>query len=399
MTPVRPLFRDGAILGADDLTALEQLDRDRDARHARHLHTPGIATGLELATTEATTETGARYIDVTLQAGYAVDGNGRELVVGTAMPVSPDRFAGDNPNLVQDTSLDPKKGRITVWYPVFVHGLDSPLDVVSGQLGCDSASGPERMAEDVEIEFGRPGGASDPQVLPAPDAGPGDGGWRVLVGFVRLDMDSGHFVEVGTTADGVSVASAGVHAGLVAGEDGRIELRTEAAGVAGTPTIVLDAKDGGSLVFGRRKGTGEVSPLLKVDAAGNLTASGTLKGGQTSGTLLMVSGAASDGTVLPLPAGVDPAAVASGAVALSAMLTPRYPDKPPGPTLGEAAAGPVTPNPARRYLPVECRIDEHRRVHCHGTWFDAYLGTKTHVDVSSACDYILLASVPAGGAS
>ena len=39
MSPTRPLFLDGAILGAADLTALEQLDRDRDARASRHLHT------------------------------------------------------------------------------------------------------------------------------------------------------------------------------------------------------------------------------------------------------------------------------------------------------------------------------------------------------------------------
>ena len=89
MSPVRPVFSDGAILGAADLTALGQLDRDRDARHARHLHTPGVAAGLELTDARAgQRRRRRRYVDVTLQPGYAIDGTGRELVVATALPVS-----------------------------------------------------------------------------------------------------------------------------------------------------------------------------------------------------------------------------------------------------------------------------------------------------------------------
>ena len=56
----RPQFHDGAILAAADLSALEETGRDRDARHARHLHTPGVAAGLELRTEAGTPPAASR---------------------------------------------------------------------------------------------------------------------------------------------------------------------------------------------------------------------------------------------------------------------------------------------------------------------------------------------------
>ena len=95
----RPVFVDGAILAAADLSALEATARDRDARHARHLHTPGVAAGLELRQRSRERPPASRaYVDVTLTAGYAVDGTGRELVLAADEQLSPDRFLGDNPN-------------------------------------------------------------------------------------------------------------------------------------------------------------------------------------------------------------------------------------------------------------------------------------------------------------
>jgi hypothetical protein len=380
MTPVRPVFSDGAILGAADLEALGQLDRDRDARHARHLHTPGVAAGLELTPEKRATAAGAAYVEVTLQPGYAVDGTGRELVMATRLPVSPDQFTGDTPNPVKQPGSD-----ITVWYPVFVRGVDASLTATNGQPGCQAGSGTSRIAEDVEIEFGRPGDASAEQPVPAPDAGPGDGSWRVLVGFVRLDTTIDRFVAVTATADGVRVPTAGARAGLVAGQNGRIEVRPRTAAAAGVPAVVLDDKDGGSLVFGLHTGTGAVAPLMSVDVAGNLLVTGTVGGAQTSDSVLVASGSAFDGTVLPLPAGADPAAIASGAVQLSVLVSPRHPD--------------VTspPNPGDRFVSAECRVDEELRVHCWGTWFPPG-GAGPTTDGSSACDYLVLLSVPKGGA-
>jgi hypothetical protein len=381
MSPVRPVFSEGAILGASDLTALAQLDGDRDARHARHLHAPGIASGLEL-TPEENDRGGVPYVDVTLQPGYAIDGNGRELVLATALPVSAMRFTADIPNPVMSEE-DPE---LTVWYPVFISGLDAPVLSTNGQIGCQSAAGPTRIAEDVEIEFGRPGDATAEQPAPAPDAGPGDGTWRVLVGFVQLHTTLKEFVAVSTDADGVRVPTAGARAGLVAGQRGRVEVRARPTTAAGVPAVVVDADDdGGSLVFGLHDGSGAVSTLMKVDASGNLEVSGTLKGVQTSGSVLLSSGTAFDGTILPLPAGADPDAIEAGDVELSVLLTPRHP---------QVDTAPVG---TTRFLSAECRVDDERRVHCWGSWFDPG-GAAALVDRSSACDYVMLVTVPQAGA-
>jgi hypothetical protein len=370
MSPTRPLFIDGAILGAGDLTALEQIDRDRDARATRHLHTPGVGAGLELQKTTPPGQTG--FVEVTLQPGYAIDGTGRELVVSTALPVSADQFTGDIPNPVTQQG-----SAITVWYPVFIHGLDAPIVATNGKTGCEGGGGPTRMAEDVEVEFGRPGDATLEQTAPAVDAGPGTGTWRVLVGFVQLDTATNRFHDAGTSADGVVAPTAGVRAGLVAGQAGRVEIRPQPTAASNVPAVVVD---GDQLLFGLHTGTGTVDPLMSVDTAGNLTVKGNLAGKQTSGTVRLVSGTASDGVVLPLPAGTDQQAVDDGTLEVSVLLTPRYPDPP---QLGD------------RFIPAECRVDSDRRVHCWGTRFVP--GGAWQGEVPLSCDYLVLVSVAQGG--
>ena len=379
MRPVRPLFSDGAILAAADLTALGGLDRDRDARHARHLHTPGVSAGLELRATEQQTPAGVPFVEVTLQTGHAIDASGRELVVAEPLPVSAVRFVSENPSPRLQLG-----STITVWYPVFLHGLDAPVVATSGRIGCQAGEGPTRISEDVEVEFGRPGDAGVEDPVPAPDAGPGDGSARVLVGFVQLDTGIDQFVAVAPEAEGVRVATAGARAGLVAGQAGRVEVRSRPTAAGGVPAVVLDAADGGSLVFGLHNGTGAVSPLMTVDASGNLTVTGTLHGAQQPGEVLVSSGVAFDGTVLPLPAGADAAVIASGAAHLAVIVTPRHPDP------ASAPAG------TRRFVPAECRVDDERRVHCWGTWFEPGTAPAPSVDASGACDYLVLVSVGGG---
>lgn len=380
MTPVRPVFNDGAILGADDLNALATSDRGRDARHSRHLHTPGIGAGLAFAKEERE-RNGVPYLEITLEPGYAVDGTGRELVVSQRLPVSPDRFLGDNPN----PAKDPTDANLTLWHPVFVRGLDATSAAsTNGLTGCQAAGGPDRVAEEVEIEFGRPGDAGADQPVPAPDAGPGTGAWRVLVGFVRLNGTLGEFVDAEPTADGVRVERAGARAGLIAGYDGRVEVRARPAADSGVPAVVIDAADGGSLLFGLHTGSGSVEQLMGVDAAGNLTVKGTVKSVLQSGSVRVVAGTAFDGTVLPLPEGIAADAVDTGAVDVAVHVTPRFPEP--------AAA----PSPGQVFLPAECRVDDDRRVHCFGRWF--LPGTAGTDDRSAACDYLLVVTVPEGGA-
>jgi hypothetical protein len=361
MSPTRPVFSDGAILGAADLTALAQLDRDRDARASRHLHTPGIGAGLGLETEERVLGT-TPYVEVTLRPGWAIDGSGREVVVAAAMPVSVDRFTGDNPDAP------------TGWYPVFVHGLDTPVAATNGQSGCQGGGGPTRIAEDVDIEFGRTGDAGVEQPAPTPDAGPGDGSWRVLVGFVSFDTTIDRFVAVATEADRIRVAPAGVRAGLVAGQMGRVEVRPRPELLAGLPAVVVDEAKGGSLIFGLHTGTGAVKELMSVDGGGNLTVAGTISGEQTAGTVYVVSGSAFDGTVLPLPAGVTQAALDSDTRDVAVIVTPRVP----------------LPSGNKRFVSGECRVDEERRLHCWGSTFEP--GGQFE-DAPSACDFIVLVSV------
>ena len=377
MSPTRPVFSDGAILGAADLTALGGLDRDRDARASRHLHTPGVASGLNLKPEDRTTDAGDPFVEVTVQPGYAIDGTGRELVLGAALPVSADQFTGDIPNPVKQEG-----STRTVWYPVFVHALDAPVASSNGAMGCQTASGPNRIDEDVAVEFGRPGDATAEQPVPPPDAGPGDGSWRVLVGFVQLETAIGRFVDTAATADGVRVPTAGVRAELVAGQTGRVEIRPEPNAVSGVPAAVVDSGEGGSFTFGLHSGTGGLKPLLSVDSSGNVVAQGTLKGVQTAGSVQVIAGTAFDGTVLPLPPGVDQAAVDSGGLEVSVLVTPRLPD--PG-------------SVAQRFIPAVCRVDGDRRVHCWGTRFTPG-GTAAGTDLPASCDYVVLVSVAEGGA-
>ena len=319
MTTTRPTFLDGAILAAADLGSLETTGRDRDARHARNLHTPGVCAGMALEKKDAKTVDGRDYVDVTLGLGYAVDGTGRELVVANEVQLSPDRFFDDNPN----PPLEPGE-TFSVWHPVFVRGFDQPLAGSPAQGQCANGPGRGGVEELLEVEFGRPGDSDRDQPLPAPDTGPGSGAWRVLVGFVRYDPGIRRFTAVGSTADGVTVSRAGAAASLVAGA-GRVELRTRSTADAGVPVVLLDSVPAASLTFGTHDGTGGVAPLLSVDASGNVTASGTLRGVQTVGSLRVLSGTASDGTVLPLPDGVDQAAVDSGALVVSVVVSPHLP--------------------------------------------------------------------------
>ena len=375
----RPQFHDGAILAAADLSALDQTGRDRDARHARHLHSPGVATGLELRTEPRNTTGGQAYVDVTLTAGYAIDGTGRELVLGADQPLSPDRFLGDNPN----PRLAPGE-TVSVWHPVFIRGLDSPIAGASSGSRCSGTAGTDGVEEIVEVEFGRPGDTDADQPQPGPAEGPGDGAWRVLVGFVRFDTAIGRFSAVGTSADGVSVTGAGARASLVTSPGGRVEIRSGASPAPGTPALVLGSQPGASLTFGTHDGAGSLAALLSVDSSGNVTAKGTLSGVQTAGSVRLVAGTAFDGTVLPLPAGVDQATIDSGGLEVSILVTPRFPDP--------AAA----PNPGQLFLPVRCGVDADRRVSCEGTWFQP--GIAGVDDEAAACDFLVLVSVPGSGA-
>lgn len=378
MTALRPVFVDGEVLAAADLTSMETIARDREARHARHLHTPGVASGLKLLAEERQTTAGETYVDVRLSAGYAIDGTGRELVLAAEEQLSPDRFLSDNPNPV----LEPGQ-HVSVWHPVFVRGIDAAVTGPAQRRTCTGGGGSSTVEELVEVEFGRPGDSDRDQSQPAPDEGPGDGAWRILVGFVKLDVAISRFVDTGDTADGLTVTGAGARAAVVAAPGDRVELRAGGVPARAVPALVVDAVAGG-LTFGTHDGSGAVTPLLEVDSAGNLTAKGVVKGAQTAGSVRVAAGTATDGTVLALPAGVDPATIDLGGLDVSVLLSPRLP--------------PVShaPNATSFFVPTVCEYDPADfRVTCRGRWIDAALDTRPN-EVPMSCDYLVLVSVKDG---
>ena len=152
--------------------------------------------------------------------------------------------------------------------------------------------------------------------------------------------------------------------------------------MSGTPALVVGSEPDASLTFGTHNGSGTIAPLLSVDSSGNVTAKGTLSGVQTAGSVRLVAGTAFDGTVLPLPAGVDQATIDSGGLELSILVTPHLPD------LASA------PNAGQMFLPTRCEVDADRRVACEGTWFTP--GSAAADDEAAACDFLVLVSVPGG---
>jgi hypothetical protein len=134
--------------------------------------------------------------------------------------------------------------------------------------------------------------------------------------------------------------------------------------------MVIDEADGGKLEFGLQDARGKVTPVLTVTAAGDVTAAGTLKGALTAG-VLVESGIATDGVLLPLPKGITQKQVDDGQVVLHIHVTPRYDG------LGTPA------------VPAVCVV-EGQRLRCR------LVDTALPNTVPGRCDYTVLAFVPPG---
>ncbi|WP_043622480.1 hypothetical protein [Nonomuraea candida] len=367
--PLRPAFHEGQVLAAADLAATVEHARAAAARHARYLHDWGIAEGLGL-TTESRTDpvTGARYVEVTLAPGLAIDGTGREIVVDAPVVLSEADFAEVN-----------GAERTTQPFPVFLTAVDRP-QAATGPGSCSGAAGATRVAETYQILFGRLGD----ERLVADQRPPGAGGppagpparWLVLLGFVQ--WTDGHFTGAPPSARGVSPRYAGVRADTVAARSGTLSLRTQTAVQEGRPALVLSGEDPPSLVFGLYQGNGSVSPLMTVAGNGNLTIAGSLSGRVSAGSVLAASGTATDGMLLPLPAGVAPEEVADGRVALHVYVTPRVP-----------------PFAAGLGVPAEATVDGERRVRCRMRFYDPVGNPAEVVDLPGAVDFLVLATVAA----
>lgn len=399
----RPVFFEGQVLAAADLEAAVEHGRGEAARDRRYLHTPGIATGLLLTGQERETAGASpkKYQEVTLGAGVAIDGTGRQVVLAVD-------------TRLDETAFDEQRVQVNdanAWYPVFLRGRDERAPAPSLSPGSCATSGTSRVTEVAEISFGHPGQELDVDSggTPLPADGPGDpNGSLILVGFVQWDKTLPRFKKVALEHDGVSPHYAGVLADEVVSRSGTLALRSSAG--ANKAALVLDEADGGELRFGSQNAAGLVTPVLTVTAKGDVIAAGSFSSGLASGTLVE-SGIVSDGLLVPLPAGVTEDQVASGQVKLHVHLTPRY-----------QGLHPALPSTDFVLLPAECRA-EGRRVLCRFRWLKlglpaiplgsiAVTGAAqtvnlppvsmqafTVIDFPGFCDYTVLAyAAPAAGA-
>ncbi|MEU0791160.1 hypothetical protein ABZ342_13920 [Amycolatopsis sp. NPDC005961] len=367
--PLRPEFHEGQVLAAADLAATVAYARAAAVRHARLAHEWGIADGLALTTENRTDPaSGARFVEVSVQAGLAVDGTGREIVVPAPVVLSEADFE----------AVNGADGPTSEPYPVFLTAADR-AQAASGPASCAGSAGPARVEESFQILFRRLGDErlvadqQPPAVNAAPAAPPVP--WLVLLGFVQ--WTGGHFTAAVPEARNVGVRFAGVRADTVSARSGSLSLRTRPQPGEGEPALVLSGSDTPKLVYGLYKGTGDVEPLMTVEPNGNLTIAGSFSGRISAGSVLATSGSATDGMVLPLPGGVTPEEVADGRVSLHVYVTPRIPPSESGLT-----------------VPAEATVDGDRRVRCRLRSYDPGAGPAV-TERPGAVDFLVLATVAA----
>jgi hypothetical protein len=355
----RPEFFEGQVLAAADLGAVVGYGRNQLARHERYLHEWGIAFGLDLNWANN---------QLTIGAGVAIDGTGREIVVDSSSTI-------DAP-----FTQKPQKPKGDDWFPVFLVGKDEPAPASSALTGvCDSPQA-TRTNEHWDILFGQPGDEQNLNGQPAPTdptQGPGGGTddqmpWQILVGFVQRDTTNSTFQDAQPSSPDSSVGRkyAGVLADDVRARGSSLTLETS-NGSLGKPQLTIDETGGGELDF---RLAGQSTPLFKIDVQGNLTVAGKLNtGGPQPGAVMIESGTVSDGMVLPLPNNLAVAAVQ--AMKLHVQLTMH----PPGGTFGNANT---------IVTAIECSFDPTTLVvNCRARSVD--ISTSTVTDLPWSCDFIV----------
>ncbi|MGE0853108.1 MAG: hypothetical protein AB7O44_26440 [Hyphomicrobiaceae bacterium] len=382
----RPVFAEGQILAAADLTGISDHARGRGERHDRYRHRAGVVHGLKLVLE------GPRLF---VTPGLALDALGREIVVT-------ERVELDSRSFLLAVGGSAEKD---IPYPVLLRSIFRPAAAEArGMLGsCGGASRAGRIEERAEIRFGRSGDEAllDEPAAPAPSTGPSaaeGAGPPLLLGFITWNPaapNGGAFDKAQDTANGTERRLGGVNAAVVAGLEGKVLVQPEA--VAAVSQLVLELDNTGSMLrFGRWTAPGQIEPLFSVDGDGNVEAKGTLTARPARGTVLVSSGRASDGLLLPLPPGVSAEQVSSGAVGVQVIVSPHVDPA-------------FSPNPQQSYAAMveECRVDADRRLHCRISWLllnfaaagPGAPGRPGTVVTSGPglADYLVVCTVAAGG--
>ncbi len=367
MAPERPVFFEGQILAAADLTSAVDYGRAEVARHERYLQDWGIAEGLVLTTTPDAT---GKYVNVTLGPGMAIDGTGQEIVVTAPYQLNTADFFTAN-------GASPQAGAN---YPILLHRVDSAAPAPPLTTGaCGPGGQSTRTQEGFGITYGGLGAELqlDGQQVPDVSAGPGPVGgnpWEVLVGFVQWDSSAHQF----TSATQQGLRYAGAKADTVSARSGTLALRSQLAAAPGQPVLTIGG-DPPALTFGLYQGGNNVDPRLTVSAQGDVTATGTIKGALTQGQIRVQSGSIRDGLVIPLPEGITQDQVDRGAVILHLHLTPHTPQ---------------SSTPGTWYVPLECSVDASRQLTCQ-----VMIGSGSTFSVTvkpGTADYLIVATVASG---
>jgi hypothetical protein len=373
----RPSFFEGQVLRAADLELGQQYARGTLARHERYLHTPGIATGLELSVDNST-----GVVQVKLSAGMAIDFTGRQIVVDREETLAPEDL--DSQGVLIPSDTDPGvKQEDRPWHPVFLNARDERTTPPALSRGCGSVSQPTRTNEAYTISYGFPG--DDAGVLPPVEVSDGpesDSVVRVLIGYVQWDGTSNFGDAKAMPKKGLSTPYAGARADEVVARSGALALRADLGAARDKrPALVLDGDDGGEMRFGLQDARGDIVTVFKVNAAGDLTLSGVITGPFGKTNVWVDSGTISDGMTIPLPPGVTQDKVDAGQIVLHITVTPRRIAelRPPNQATGVYVKE-----------PFECRVDG-RRVFVRERWFDTGAMTAP-TTIPAACDYVIVAS-------
>lgn len=371
----RPTFYEGQYIAADDLNGVVRQAAGWQGRHARDLHSWGIVSGLTLEKIDRQTATGQAYVDVTLKLGMAIDGHGYEIVVSGDTLVNPASFdtasvEGDDPD---------------AFYPVSLVGVERTLPA-SGRGGACATTQSNRVAEDFQIQFDGAGEQSQIAAQTRPTgfaSGPGTTAarptWKILLGYVQWNPDLRKFKAVSMAAqEGVGRRYAGVRAGEVIAPAGEVVVRTDEAQIAQKTVLVVTSAGNDAVIIGRQDGAGGMKRLLTVSNSGDVNAEGIISGAVTVGTHVQ-SGTAADGALLPLPPGIDPADVASGAAKLHVQVTPRFAWK----------SAPAKYNDDKIPLVEHCYVDDDLRVRCQIRWVK---GASKEIE-PGVVDFLVLVSV------
>jgi hypothetical protein len=374
----RPSFYEGQVLRASDLDLGLEYGRGTMARHERYLHTPGIATGLELRADDSTGS-----VQVRLSAGMAIDATGRAIVVDREETLAPEDLNSMGVLIPADTDASVKQ-EDRPWHPVFLSARDEPASVPSIARGCGSSAQPTRTNETYGISYGFPGDGAEILAPVAVSDGPdADAIVRVLIGYVQWDGATNFADAKAAPKPGLSTPYAGVRADEVVSRSGTLALRGDLGATHDKrPALILDGGDGGQMRFGLQNEKGDIVTVFKVNAAGDLELKGVITGPSGENRIWMESGTISDGMLIPLPPGVTQDKVDSGQIQLHITVTPRR--------LGELRPPTVSTGTFIKE-DFECRVDG-RRVFVRDLWIDTSNTALTTL-LTSACDYVIAASV------